>query len=84
MLFVDSLTSKSCGIVMLHCYQVQHFVLKKRAKEEKGQTVLCIYGADAVRASTICPGCGVFYQGPALGVCFVPTIYCFPSLFFQL
>lgn len=64
MLFVASLTSKSCGIVMLHCCQVQHFVLKKSAKEEKRQTVLCIHGPSATRASAICPGCGVSYQCP--------------------
>lgn len=64
MLFVGSLTSKSCGTVMLHCCQVQHLVFKKRAKEEKRQTMLCIYGPNATRASTICPECGVSYQCP--------------------
>lgn len=64
MLFVGSLTSQSYGIVMLHCRQVQHFVLNKRAKEEKRQTVLCVYGPNATRASTVCPGCGVSCQRP--------------------
>lgn len=44
MLFVGSLTSKSCGIVMLHCCQVQHFVLKKRAKKKRGKQC-CVFMA---------------------------------------